>query len=162
MIAHLGSVLNVPGDSKKMICIIHPSLFDFLTTSTRCSDLRFTVNPEVYVWNILSGSCLRKFNGHTEDVSSVVWSLDGTQIASRSYDTTIRLWDVAGVLSMTLEGHSDSVLSVASSPDGVRILSATGDCTIRIWDASTGIHLTKLSKNLSGLRFSPDATLPQS
>ena len=33
--------------------------------------------------------------GHTDAVTSVAYSSDGTQLASGSWDTTVRIWDVA-------------------------------------------------------------------
>lgn len=42
---HLGPVLVVPDDDNKIIRIIHPSFFDFLTNPARCSHSQFAVDP---------------------------------------------------------------------------------------------------------------------
>ena len=39
--------------------------------------------------DVSSGSVLLTFTGHSDDVNSVDWSLDGTKIASASDDDTV-------------------------------------------------------------------------
>ena len=103
---------------------------------------------------------MKTLEGHSDAVRSVVFSPDGTRIASGSDDHTIHLWDVvSGVHLKTLEGHSNLVLSVVFSPDGTRIASGSGDHTIRLWDAASGTPLKILelhSSNVELVVFSPD------
>jgi WD40 repeat protein len=83
--------------------------------------------------------------GHTNSVSSVAFSADGSRIVSGSGDCTVRVWDaVSGVVLHTLKGHTNSVYSVAFSSDGLRIVSGSSDCTVRIWDAVSGVVLHTL------------------
>ncbi len=78
--------------------------------------------------------------GHSQSVSSVAWSQDGSRIVSGSLDNSLKVWDAAsGKCVLTLAGHSQSVMSVAwSPPDGSRIVSGGSDATMREWDAVTG------------------------
>ena len=77
---------------------------------------------------------------HALGVTSVAYSPDGKQLASGSWDNTIRFWDVKTGKPIRLsdhpylEGLTLSVLSVAYSPDGKQLASGSWDNTIRLWD----------------------------
>jgi WD40 repeat protein len=99
--------------------------------------------------------------GHEYLVSSVSWSPDGCQIASGSYDGTLKLWDAeSGDCLRTFLGHSSWVRGVAWSPDGLRVASGSFDATVKVWDArSAGACLLTLTGHPSGVlsvAWSPD------
>ena len=93
-------------------------------------------------------------------ITSISWSPDGKQIASCSWDKTIKIWDtVTGTCIHTLKGHTNEVISVSWSPDGKYIASGSEDNTIRIWDANTGTCIYTLMGHTSyvnSVSWSPD------
>ena len=111
-----------------------------------------------------------RFEGHTDRVYSVIFSPDGTRLASASQDATIRLWDVAtGQEVRRLEqGDVFWVNSLAFSLDGIQLVSGGASQSsagtsgkIRLWDVATGQMVRSFGGSISGvgsLAFSPDGT----
>ena len=62
------------------------------------------------VWRVSSGKRIKTLTGHSDYVTSVVFSVDGEYLASGSDDNTIGVWRVSsGERIKTLKGHSSSV-----------------------------------------------------
>ncbi|KIJ34493.1 hypothetical protein M422DRAFT_79509, partial [Sphaerobolus stellatus SS14] len=95
-------------------------------------------------------------------VRSVVFSPDGSFIASASHDKIVRIWNlVTGGALKELKGHEDGVTSVVFSPDGSFIASASYDKTVRIWNVVMGAALKELKGHqdwVTSVVFSPDGS----
>ncbi len=124
--------------------------------------------PEKYrniEWNLaqrnFEGSDITLF-GHTESISSVCFSPDGTRVVSGSLDKTIKVWDsVSGQELRTLRGHSDGVTCVDLSPDGMRIVSGGQDKSVKLWDVNSGQEILRLvghNDYVQSVNFSHDGT----
>jgi WD40 repeat protein len=99
---------------------------------------------------------------HKHCVTSVTFSLDGTQIASGSVDQTIGLWDVHdGRLAIgPIKTHS-IVYSVAFSPNGRHLVSGFATPPyIQMWNAQTGalvpIEFKAHTDGVNSIVFSPN------
>lgn len=89
----------------------------------------------VQVWSVPDLELLATLEDHTEEVTAVVFSPDGSLLASSSEDGTIhiRRSDTYEILAV-LEGHLGyGVNSIAFTPDGRLLISAGDDGTIRLW-----------------------------
>ena len=77
--------------------------------------------------------------GHTDDVTCVAFSSDGTKALSGSQDQTVRLWDTAtGKALRTFDGLESPLAAVAFSFDGLTALSVSDHLAFNSWDLATG------------------------
>lgn len=103
--------------------------------------------------------CTSTLPGHAEAVVVVKFSPDGSQLASGSGDTTVRLWDIhTQTPHHTLQGHPNWVLSLAWSPDGTRLASGCKSGRVMTWDANSGKKLAQMSGHkqwITGITWEP-------
>ncbi|KAL1921598.1 uncharacterized protein VTP21DRAFT_11314 [Calcarisporiella thermophila] len=83
--------------------------------------------------------CSSTLPGHSDAILSVGFSPDGSQLASGSGDTTVRIWDLdTETPQHTLTGHTHWVLCISWSPDAKTLVSGGMDNMVRLWDPKTG------------------------
>ncbi|MFG2004589.1 AAA family ATPase [Spirillospora sp. NPDC048911] len=104
--------------------------------------------------------------GHTEVISAMAVSPDGTTLATAGFDRKVRVFDIAtrrpvgGPVGIASNGMIDAL---AFSPDS-RVLAATADDqTVRLWDVARrrpiGAALTGHTGAVTAMAFSPDGTV---
>ncbi len=95
----------------------------------------------VRVYDLSGREQARMTEPHRAEVWSLVFSPDGTRLASASDDGTARLWDAATGRPMSgplRHPGNSQVLSAAFRRDGARIVTTAGNGTVCQWDARTG------------------------
>jgi eukaryotic-like serine/threonine-protein kinase len=125
----------------------------------------------VRCWEAATGRLLGILHGHTQNVTGLAFSPDGSilasvggssiavpQAASKPGELILRNTRT-GKIMRTVSGHGGPLTGVAYHPDGKLIATSSWDHTIKLWDASTG----DLRQSLLGHRdwvmhveFSPD------
>jgi WD40 repeat protein len=86
----------------------------------------------VQVFAVPDGTLIHDFTGHDDVVYSLALRPDQAQLASASFDQTVRLWNLAlGRPDGVFRGHSDFVYAVAYTRDGRAVMSAGKDRTIK-------------------------------
>jgi len=100
------------------------------------------------------------FEGHTGPVVALAVSPDGSQLASASWDHTVRLWSLSDGAQRVLEGHSQNVNGVAFAPDGKWLVSVGYDLAVRIWHVADGISdVVTLPAPLNAVAVAPDGEI---
>lgn len=100
-------------------------------------------NGAITIWQANTWKSLRSFSAHSDIVNTLVYSPDGTMIASggSNRDKMIRLWSSRpgeyGNLLHTFTGHEYVIFSLAFAPDGQTLVSSSADRTIKIWNSRT-------------------------
>lgn len=104
-------------------------------------------NPEVALWDCMTGKRLAALNGHTGQIYSMAWSPASKLLASAADDGMVRLWDAQAMRAIrTLRTSANaSFLSVAWSPDGRQVVAGTPDGDMVRWNAQTGAQIATWS-----------------
>lgn len=93
---------------------------------------------------VFSGDALlHTLKGHTREVYNVTWVPVAhgarAQLASSSFDASVRLWDVErGACVAVLSEHSNPIYSLSFSADGRYLASGSFDSTVVVWEVETG------------------------
>ena len=97
-------------------------------------------------------------------VKGVMFSPDGSALASAGWGNAVYLWDVAsGKQKTVFTGHTESAVeTVALSPDGSTLASAGWGKKIYLWDVASGQQKTVLTghtDHVLSVAFSPDSSM---
>ena len=94
---------------------------------------------EIYMWSVQTGKLLDILSGHTAPVSGLAFSPTGNQLASSSWDRSLRLWSIFGrsrasePITLSSEGTS-----LSFNPDGREICASTLDGQLTFIDVAEG------------------------
>ncbi|HJT59557.1 MAG TPA: WD40 repeat domain-containing serine/threonine-protein kinase [Ktedonobacteraceae bacterium] len=103
------------------------------------------------------------YKGHAQRVNALMWSPDGSRIASVSADRSMQVWDsVTGRKYFVHHNPSAAINTVCWSPDSRYLASGSNDKSIQIWDAGTR-HSRSTYRGHTGyvtaVAWSPDGKL---
>ena len=116
-------------------------------------------SEKITLWDIENGRVLYTFDAHSDDITSIAISPDGTQFLSGSSDTTIILWDLQLQKKIqTFAGHQDRISKVEFTSNPSEMVSSDKEQLI-VWNLQTGDKVqTYETLETNAVAFSPDGT----
>jgi WD40 repeat protein/serine/threonine protein kinase len=137
---------------------VHPTwIFDAAFSPDGQHVLSASWNQSFVLWDASTGKEVRRFDGHTSQVTAVGFSADGKRILSGGMDNMVRLWDAAtGREIRGLEGHTDQILKVAFLPDGRWGISCCPN-SLRVWDLERG-RIARVFSGAGAFAAAPDGS----
>lgn len=128
--------------------LVRPSCYghSFVFSPDGCW-LAFDSHGSICIWTLAIGKIRKilktRFDSgrRSPDVTSLVFSLDGTRIASAYETGCILIWEVESenlIFNEDTGDEDDCIYSIAFSSDGKHIFS--GSTSLHVWDVDTGAH----------------------
>ncbi len=142
----------------------HPQPVTALAFSPDGTQLAVSGYFEVTIWNVASGTLMRRIGGMPERIASLAWHPRRNVLAVAggvpSQWGGVALVDAAaGFQAKYLCDLPESALSVAFSPDGSQFAAGGGDRTVRFFDVASGKQTRILKQHadwVQSVAFSPD------
>lgn len=75
----------------------------------------------VYLWDAITNQAVMILTGHSDVVSDVEWSLDGSFLVSTSVDGSIKFWDTESGFLIDEIVQSERLYTISLSPDSTQI-----------------------------------------
>ncbi len=100
----------------------------------------------IRIIDIETGEITHLLEGHSEAILSLVFSPDGTLLASSGMDDTAIVWSAADYSEVhRIEGHHGDVNAVRFTLDGKRLVTASDDAALGLWNLADGQLVAQLS-----------------
>ena len=93
----------------------------------------------IHVCRTDNAKLVLKFKAHEIWICRIVWSPDGQQLISASYEKTVKFWNssTGRQIGQPCIGHTDWIYSLAIASDGSFIATPSSDTTVRLWSTKT-------------------------
>ncbi len=112
------------------------------------------VNPYIILWDMTTLQQIGlPISGHTDYITQVTFSPDGTILASTGHDNVVILWNVQ---THEIIGQPLTGINMAFSPDGKMLAIIADDRSMTLWDVKTQQVIRKAPNLCCGVTFSPD------
>jgi WD40 repeat protein len=138
-----------PGDGRNAAIV---AVFD--PTGSRVATSGIGVDGVPRIWDIATGRSVVALPAHFGLTWDIVFSPDGSRVATAGSDGAVRLFDAdSGEQVLVLRGHERTVARLSFSPDGTMLASEGLDGTVRVWaldlDDLLGIARQQVTRTLT-------------
>jgi Prp8 binding protein len=112
-----------------------------------------SIDNDIKVWDIRKNEILYRLRGHTDTITGLSLSPDGSFLLSNSMDNTLRVWDIRPYAPQErcvkiFTGHQHNfeknLLRCAWSKDGTKVSAGSADRYVYIWDTTSRRIMYKL------------------
>jgi transcription initiation factor TFIID subunit 5 len=103
------------------------------------------------MWEVVRGTCVRIFTGHTGNITSIACAPNGHTVASADDRGEICVWSIAaGRLMKRMRGHGrGGIWSLDWSVESSVLSSGGADGTVRIWDMRSDLNSITTGKTIA-------------
>ncbi|XP_072028247.1 U5 small nuclear ribonucleoprotein 40 kDa protein-like [Amphiura filiformis] len=111
------------------------------------------IDNDIKVWDLRKNGLLYKMAGHSDSITGLKLSPDGSYVVSNCMDNTVRIWDVrpfapaercVKLFQGAQHNFEKNLLRCAWSPDGSKIAAGSADRFVYVWDTTSRRILYKL------------------
>ena len=107
-----------------------------------------------YLWRVGQPTPVIKLEGHTDTVSSLAFSSDGTLLATAGLDGQVRVWEAAtGRLVVALEGATQGINWICWHARGAVLLAGSEDATAWMWKLPEGTVMQIFSAHSASVAY---------
>jgi len=118
---------------------------------------------DISIYDAKTYQLITTIKAHSLSISSMLYSPDGSILASGSTDNTIKLWNPGGSLIRTISDKTGFIASIDFSRDGRKIVCAGSDYDktgfVKVFDVNSGaliMEIKDLKFEAFDAKFSPD------
>ena len=132
------------------------------------------IDNDIKVWNLQNEKLAMDLCGHTDTITDLSLSPDGSFVLSNSMDNTLRMWDIRPYAPQErcakfFAGHQHNfemnLLRCSWSPDGRKVAAGSADRDVCIWNTATQQILYKLPGHtgvVNDVQFHPNQPIVMS
>lgn len=99
---------------------------------------------EVRVWKERGRILHQVWQAHTNTVYALAFSPDNRTLATGSWDSSVKLWDLESGAQLWIGWHTKGINTVAFTPNGDMLASGGHDAAVQVWDPHNGMKLQTL------------------
>ena len=91
---------------------------------------------------------VKKVENHSEAVTCIAVSRDGTLAVTGSLDSLVKIWTLSnGETHTTLAGHRGAITCITFSANGLFVVSGSEDTNLTVWGLTVGLIVSTFSEH---------------